>query len=201
VTGADPRRGPGRPRDPAVDAAVLDATLTQLADHGDAGLTTDAIAAAAGVGKASIYRRWASKDELVLAAVASLAGRVPSPDTGSLQGDLTSIAAGLVEVFSEPRTGRLVGALIGRLVADDELARRLRGGFLTERRAAARSAMERGRERGEVRDDVDLGVAVDLLAAPFYYRLLVTGQPVDDALARDVVAATLTWLERPPPHT
>jgi AcrR family transcriptional regulator len=201
MTGAAAHRGPGRPRDPALDAAILDATLTLLAENGEAGLTTDALAAAAGVGKASIYRRWSSKDELVLAAVASLAGRVPAPDTGTLRGDLTAIAEGLVQVFSAPRTRRLVGALIGRLVTDDELARRLRSGFLTERRAAARRAMKRGLERGEVRPDVDLESAVDLLAAPFYYRVLITGRPVDDALARDVVEATLTWLERPPPST
>jgi AcrR family transcriptional regulator len=201
MTTGPSNRGPGRPRDPAVEAAILDATLTLLADGGPADPTTDAIAAAAGVGKASIYRRWGSKDELVLAAVASLAGRVPAPDTGSLHGDLTSIVDGLVEVFSEPRTRRLVGALIGRLVADDELARRLRAGFLNERRRAARSAIERARERGEVRADVDPGIAVDLLAAPFYYRLLITGEPVDAHLGRGVVEATLTWLERPPPTT
>jgi AcrR family transcriptional regulator len=194
-------RGPGRPRDPGVDATILDATLAVLVERGDAGLTTDAIAAAAGVSKATIYRRWPSKDEVVLAAVASLADRVPTPDTGSLHGDLTRIAEGLTQVFSAPGTGRLIGALADRLVRDEQMARRLREGFLTDRREAARAAMERGIARGEVRVGADLEVAVDLLAAPFYYRTLITGRPVDADMAHHVVDATVAWLRPPPSDT
>jgi AcrR family transcriptional regulator len=194
-------RGPGRPRDPSVDATILAATLGVLTERGDAGLTTEAIAAAAGVSKATIYRRWPSKDDVVLAAVASLAGQVPDVDTGSLHGDLTSIAEGLAQVFSAPGSDRLISALVDRLVRDEEMARRLRGGFLAERREAARAAMERGLLRGEVRTGADLELAVDLLAAPFYYRILIAGRPVDAVMARDVVDAVVAWLARPPSTT
>lgn len=193
-------RGPGRPRDPAADTAILEATLTLLAEHGYTGLTTDAIAATAGVSKATIYRRWSSKQQVVLAAVGSLANRVPAPDTGDLRRDLTAIADGLAAVFSAPATGRLVGALVERLLHDEEMAAALRGGFLTERRAAARTAMVRGRQRGQVRDDADLDTAIDLLAAPFYYRVLITGEPIDAKLAEGVVDVTLAYL-RPLPRT
>jgi AcrR family transcriptional regulator len=193
-------RGPGRPRDPAADTAILEATLTLLAEHGYTGLTTDAIAATAGVSKATIYRRWSSKQQVVLAAVGSLANRVPAPDTGDLRRDLTAIADGLAAVFSAPTTRRLVGALVERLLRDEEMAAALRGGFLTERRAAARTAMVRGRQRGQVRDDADLDTAIDLLAAPFYYRVLITGEPIDAKLAEGVVDVTLAYL-RPPPRT
>jgi AcrR family transcriptional regulator len=185
---------PGRPRDPEVDEAILGATLTVLAGRGFAGLTTDRVAAAAGVSKATIYRRWRSKDDLLVAAAQTLARQVPTPDTGSLRDDLTRIARGLSTVFARPGTAQLVAALVERMLHDDRLAEVLRSGFLTERRDAARTALERGRARGEVRPDIDLEVAVDLLAAPFYYRELVSGQPVDDALADEVVDAVVTWV-------
>lgn len=191
-------RSPGRPRDPAVAEAVLAATLSLLAEHGYAGLTMDALASEAGVSKASIYRRWSSKDDVVLAAVEQLSQVVPTPDTGTLRGDLTAIAEGLAAVFSAPRSSRLIGTLIARMGRDAQLATALRGGFLAARRGAARTALERARDRGEARPDADLEFAVDLLAAPFYYRTLVTGTTVDEELAADVVETVLRTVAPPP---
>jgi AcrR family transcriptional regulator len=183
----------GRPRDPEADEAILGATLSLLAEHGTAGVSTDRVAAAAGVGKATIYRRWRSKDELLVAAAQTLSRQVPVPDTGSLREDLTLITHGLSTVFAQPGTARLVAALVERMLHDDRLAEVLRAGFLTERRTAARTALERALARGEIREDVDLEVAVDLLAAPFYYRALISGAPVDDPLADEVVEVVLAW--------
>ena len=194
ATSQDGPRPAGRPRDPGADEAILTATLDLLAEHGYAGVSTDRIAAAAGVGKATIYRRWGSKDEILVAAGQSLARGVPAPDTGSLRDDLTHIAKGLATVFAHPRTARLVAALAERMLHDEQLATALRSGFLAERRDAARGALERARTRGEVRSDVDPELAVDLLAAPFYYRVLITGGAVDDALAEQVVEVVLTWV-------
>ena len=193
-TPQEPPRSAGRPRDPDADEAILTATLDLLAAHGYAGISTDRIAAAAGVSKATIYRRWASKDDLLVAAAQSLAREVPAPDTGSLRDDLAHIAQGLATVFAHPRTARLIAALAERMLHDERLATALRSGFLAERRDAARVALERARTRGEVRSDVDPELAVDLLAAPFYYRVLITGEAVDDALAEQVVEVVLTWV-------
>lgn len=188
---AEPARAPGRPRDAAADEAILAATLALLGDHGYRGLTTDRIAAAAGVSKATIYRRWHSKDEVVAAAVDTLAREVPTPDTGSVHQDLLVLARGLVAVFAAPGTAGLIGALAEQMLHDPALAAALRTGFLAARRDAARTCLERGRARGEVRADLDLELVVDLLAAPFYYRVLITGDPLDDAYADRLVDALL----------
>jgi AcrR family transcriptional regulator len=188
-------RARGRPRDPAAGHAILAATIMGLAEDGYAGLTMDGIAERAGVSKATIYRRWPSKEAVVLAAAEHLSAAVPVPDTGTLRGDLDAIAVGLAAVFGSPTTPRLVGALVSEMVREPDLAHALRDGFLAARRSAARAALERARERGEVPAEVDLEVPVDLLAAPFYYRALITGDPVDDGYAATVVDAVLAWLD------
>lgn len=189
----------GRPREPSADPAILTATLTTLAQHGYAGLTMDRIAEQAGVSKATIYRRWPSKRAVVLAAAHQLSEQVPAPDTGSLHGDLLAIAEGLATVFGSTGTPRLVGALVAQMAREPDLAAALRTGFLAARRSAARAALDRARARGEVRPEVDLDAAVDLLAAPFYYRALITGEAIDQAYAATVVGAVTTWLGQDPP--
>lgn len=191
MTAEEPGRGPGRPRDRAAGDAILDATLKLLAEEGYEGLTTDRIAEVAGVGKATIYRRWSSKEEVVAAAAMRLSAEVPTPDTGDLEADLRAIAEGLAAVFAQPATARLVAALLARMPHDPALAENLRQGFLAARRRAAHVVLERARERGEIASGVDLEIAVDLLAAPFYYRMLVTGAPIDRHFADDVVTAVL----------
>lgn len=194
MTAEEPGRGPGRPRDRAAGDAILDATLKLLAEEGYEGLTTDRIAAVAGVGKATIYRRWSSKEEVVAAAAMRLSAEVPTPDTGDLEADLRAIAEGLAAVFAQPATARLVAALLARMPHDPALAENLRQGFLAARRRAAHVVLERAGERGEIASGVDLEIAVDLLAAPFYYRMLVTGTSIDRRFADDVVAAVLAWV-------
>lgn len=194
MTAEEPGRGPGRPRDRAAGDAILDATLKLLAEEGYEGLTTDRIAAVAGVGKATIYRRWSSKEEVVAAAAMRLSAEVPTPDTGDLEADLRAIAEGLAAVFAQPATARLVAALLARMPHDPALAENLRQGFLAARRRAAHVVLEHARERGEIASGVDLEIAVDLLAAPFYYRMLVTGTSIDRRFADDVVAAVLAWV-------
>lgn len=187
-------RPPGRPRDPAADDAILSATLAILSDDGYVGLTVDHIAQRAGVGKATIYRRWDSKEEVLLAAVGQLSAEVPVPDTGDLRSDLTAIARGLAAVFSAPGIRRLVATLVAEMTIAAELADALRSGFLAERRAVARDVLERERRRGGLRDDLDIEQAIDLLAAPFYYRLLVTGDPIGDSFTSGVVEAVMRFI-------
>lgn len=187
-------RGPGRPRDPAADDAILTATLTVLAEDGYGGLSMDRIAEVAGVSKATIYRRWSSRQEVIVAAGEHLSQEAPIPDTGDLRHDLKELVEGLVEVFSRPVTGRLVAALVAGMADDEHLAAAVRSGFLAARRGAARSVLEQATVRGETRGDVDLDVAIDLLVAPFYHRLLITGQPIDSMFAQQIVDAVLAWI-------
>jgi AcrR family transcriptional regulator len=192
--------GPGRPRDRTIDRTITQTTLALLAEDGYRGLTTDAIAERAGVSKASIYRRWSSKQDVVVAAVTSLTQDLTAPDTGSLEGDLTVIVEELVPLHADPATARLIAALLDHLIHSDELAEAVRASTVRERRRVARVVLERGIERGEARADADLEVAIDLLAAPFYFRALITGAPIDSAFARDLVQVVLAWLrpQQPP---
>lgn len=186
--------GPGRPRDDSIDATITTATLALLTEDGYSGLTTDAIADRAGVSKATIYRRWSSKQDVVVAAVTSLTQDLEAPDTGSLEGDLTVIVEELVPLYADPATARLIAALLEHLVRSDELAEAVRASTVRERRRVTRVVLERGIERGEARADADLEVAIDLVAAPFYFRALITGDPIDTTFARDLVQVVMAWL-------
>ena len=139
-------RSIGRPREQRADRAILAAALELMAEHGVRDLRMDDVAERAGVGKATIYRRHRSKDELVTAAVAALVTEITVPDTGSTRDDLLGLM-----------------------------------------RAAVRAVLERGVERGDLRADLDLELALDVLAGPLFYRLLVTGGPIDERLAQGVV--------------
>lgn len=189
---ASGERRPGRPRDVTADGAILEATLELIGEEGYTGLSMDAVAARSGVGKTTIYRRWPSKQELVIAAAKELSQSVPLPDTGAVRDDLELIARGLATVFAGTSSARLVASLLAEATRDPALAEALRGGFLAVRREAARVALERGVARGELRSGMDLDFAVDQLAAPFYYRMLVTGGPIDSRFSQAVVDAVLT---------
>jgi AcrR family transcriptional regulator len=171
----------------------LRATLASLAEHGYDGLTVERIARRAGVGRGTIYRRWSAKEELVVAAAQRLSEAVPAPDTGTLRGDLDTIADGLTAVFSAPTTASIVATLLPQMASNDALADALRRGFLAARRTAARNALERARSRGELRRGANADVAIDLLAAPFYYRLLISGDLIHHAFARNVVDAVMAY--------
>lgn len=185
----------GRPRSRDADVAIVAATLALLTERGFDGASTDAIAARAGVSKATIYRRWATKDDLVRAAVASLAEDLEVPDTGDLQSDLRVFVQGLVRVFADDRGTRLIATVVDQMARNPSFATAMREGFLATRRQAARSILNRARQRGQlhVRDD-EVELAVDLLGAVFYYRVLITGDRVDEHVGEQVVAVVLAWL-------
>jgi AcrR family transcriptional regulator len=185
---ADAARGHiGRPRDARADRAILETTLELIAERGVHAFRTEDIAARAGVGKGAIYRRYRSKDELVTAAVAALVREeIAVPDTGSTRADLLVLMREAVELYSSSLPERLVPNLIGAMAEHPQLARAVRDGFLAGRRAALSEVLHRGVERGDLRPDVDLELALDVLGGPLFYRLLVTGGPLDEQLAEGV---------------
>jgi AcrR family transcriptional regulator len=177
----------GRPRDTRADRAILETTLELIAERGVHAFRTEDVAARAGVGKGAIYRRYRSKDELVTAAVAGLVREeIAVPDTGSTRGDLLVLMREAVELYSGSLPTRLMPNLIGSMAVEPELARAMRGGFLAGRRAALSEVLRRGVERGDLRPDLDLELALDVLGGPLFYRLLVTGGPLDEQLAEGV---------------
>jgi AcrR family transcriptional regulator len=182
----------GRPRDARVDRAILQATLELIADVGVYAFRTADVAARAGVGKGAIYRRYGSKDELVTSAIGALVGeQIVVPNTGSTRSDLVLLMREAVELYRGSLAGRLMPNLIGAMAQKPALARAVREGFLAGRRQALGEVLRRGIERGDLRHDLDLELALDVLGGPLFYRLLITGGPIDEQLAEGVAELIL----------
>ena len=176
------RRRPGRPRDAGADATILNATIDLLADGGIAGLSMDQVAKRAGVGKATIYRRWASKEELVLDALSTAPATVPTPDTGSVRGDLVAWATALAKRLRDSPTNDVLPHLIEAAVFDERVRASLQM-YVRGRQDTVRTILARGVERGEISDADDVELMVDVMIAPFLYRRLMTGAPITTSFA------------------
>ena len=163
-----------RPRSAESHAAILQAALELVVEDGLRGTTIEGIAARAGVGKTTIYRRWRTKEELFMEALQAIAFALPDPDTGSLRGDVEAIIA-----FNLEHATRNAALLMPRLMveaADDpDLFAVMQQVLVEPRREVLRTILRRAVERGEMREDVDPEVAIDLLIGPFIYAVLVTG--------------------------
>jgi AcrR family transcriptional regulator len=185
------QRAKGRPRDPRIDRAILEATIELIAEHGVHDFRTEDVADRAGVGKGAIYRRYRAKDELVVAAVAALVIEITIPDTDSTRGDLLALMRDAVEVYTAPLAGKLMTNLVGAVAQQPELGQTIRSVFLADRRAALRQVLERGIERDDLRCDLDFELALDVLGGPLFYRLLITGGAIDEQLAEGVAELIL----------
>jgi AcrR family transcriptional regulator len=185
-------RPPGRPRSERAHRAILQAANELLESEGFAAVTVEAIAERAGVSKATIYRWWPNRAAVVMDGFLSIvSSEVPFPHTGHAREDIRIHMRRLAEAFSS-KIGRTVAALIAEGQSDPELAEALRSRWLSVRREEARGILELGIERGELREDLDLEVAVDVLYGPIYYRMLVGHAPLEgdfaDALADHIFA-------------
>lgn len=187
---SDSSRPPGRPRSRRAHRAILEATVELLAERGLSGLTMAAIAERAGTGKTTIYRRWSSKEEVVLAAVEAFVTTITPPDTGALESDLVALLKKTARRYQTP-TGQAVLGLAAELPHNEQLARAFREDVLLPRRAAVREVLERGVRRGDLRADLDPDLVIDLLYGPLNYRLLVTGYDADEVFVADLVDAVL----------
>ena len=196
-------RGPGRPRDARHGQAILDATLGILLEQGYRGVTIEGVAARAGVGRPTIYRRWPSKPAVVVAAlVQSTRLAVPTQDTGSLRRDLIAVQRHQVERMNSPDARRVTAGLIADLADDPELADTYVSQFLAPRRATVWEVLQRGVDRGELDADVDFAFIYDLLVGPLFMRAVVWGQPLaPDAAEKtaDVILAAFAPTPRRSP--
>ena len=157
----------------------------------------DAIAARAGVGKATVYRRWASKEALVVEAVGRIVRAIPVPDSGTAEGDLLLLLRSAVRMYQDPASAMLLSGLVAAMARSAPIAEAVRTGFVATWREAVRRVLERGQARGELRRGLDLELAIDLLGGALFYRYLLTGGPVDERLTRGVVDAVLRGLAPP----
>ncbi len=171
---ASPRRNPGRPRSEASHQAIIRATLELLLETGYRSLTMDAVRARAGVGKATIYRRWSSKEELVRDAIVFMHDDIQAPDTGSVRGDFEGMAARVRSAAQRSGAATFMPRLLGETANDPELHAIFSANLVEPRRAQMRAILARAVARGEIRDDVDVELMIDLFAGPIIYRLLIT---------------------------
>jgi AcrR family transcriptional regulator len=163
----------GRPRKAAAGAAIVEATLELLADRGFQATTMDAIAARAGVGKNTIYRRWSSKEELVADAVRELTAEADPKQEDDVYSLLRWEIHALVRLFADPLVGRVLPGLLGELHRNPELAAAWAERVVGPRRRAITTLLSRALERGELRKGTDPQLIADLLAGPPFLRLLL----------------------------
>ena len=170
-------RTTGRPRDPDLDHRILDATLQLLAEDGYDGLTIEAVSALAGVGKASVYRRFPGKEELVIEAVASLSEQ-PEPVVGAgVRDELVTLLEVIRRKSDSSLAGKIFPRLLGASAENPELMRRYREQVLDPRRRRFLDVLQRGIDEGLIRPEVDLDHAADLLVGPMAYRNLIRNDP------------------------
>jgi AcrR family transcriptional regulator len=166
------RRPRGRPRREAARAAIIDATLALLGEGSFQAATMDAIAARAGVGKNTIYRRWESKDELVTDALLELGSELDPNREGDPYVLLREHLEDQAREFADPRVGALLPGLLGELQSNPEFAAVWADRVVRPRRRAIVELLEHARHQGRIRDDVDAELIADLLIGPQFLRLL-----------------------------
>src|SRR5580704_8193285 len=167
------KRLPGRPRSEQARLSILRSTLQILGKNGFSELTIEAVAAHAGVGKATVYRWWSNKAALIADAFAgSTTRKLRFPDTGSVRTDMSQQMRQLVKIFCS-RRGRIVSAILGGGQSDPDLIAAFRERFLWPRRQEAYATLRRGVLRGELRKDVDMELLLDSLYGPIYMRFLI----------------------------
>jgi AcrR family transcriptional regulator len=185
----------GRRRSERSHEAIVRATQELLVERGYRQLTIEGVAARAGVGKQTIYRWWPSRAALVLEAyLAGSEAIAPPAESDSTRDDVRALLIWLADVLAQPIGGRVVAGLVADLQHDPDLAQGFHRDVVPARRRAMLAALERGRERGEIRADADLEVAVDALHGAVFYRLLLSGEPLDDDFAARVADHVLEGL-------
>ncbi len=159
--------------------AVRTATLAELAEKGFEGLTVEGVATRSGVHKTTVYRRWGSPAGLAADALDLAGGEPwPIPDTGTLSGDLHELARLVVTGFADPELGPVSQAFISAAIQDPVAAQALHA-FFAARHEQASAVVARAVERGELPSQTDATEVVRSAVAPIYYRLFITGEPVD----------------------
>jgi AcrR family transcriptional regulator len=186
----------GRPRDPAVGEAILAATRELLVELGYSGLTIEGVAARAGVAKPTIYRRWPVKGALVSEACFGKTKAMPMPDTGVVAGDLRIIVGWGVDEFMAPEARAALPGLVSELQSDSAVRRLFQQRVLEPEYARVRRVLERARDRGELRTDVDLELLMDALVGTVFARAVLLDHPLDDRLVDELVELALSGAVR-----
>ena len=195
TTTSEPEQGqrkPGRPRSAQAHKAILAATLELLAQEGFQGLSIEDIAARAGVGKTTIYRRWSSKDELVIDAIHEIQVDLTTVDTGNFRNDLVILfKAAYQGIMTHPLLPQLVLRLISEFQANPEIFQVFLTQLLIPRLQRFMYMVEQAQVRGEIRRDIDWTLALELIAGPIFMHLLITHY-----LAPSMSSSDDKWVEQ-----
>jgi len=158
-----------------------------LRSRGYAAMTMEDVAAKAGVGKATIYRRWPSKGALALDVLLELLELGPAPDTGTTKGDLVAIVRGVNTGLANPTAAAVIPGLATDLARDPTLAKAFQERFVLPRRRSVAEAIDRAVQRGDLPAEADQELLIDVLSSPVFYRIFVTGHPIEPDLAEKLV--------------
>jgi AcrR family transcriptional regulator len=192
----------GRPRNPRIDSDIVKAVLAVLRAAGYRAVTFENIAQRAQCARTTLYRRWPSKRHLVAFAIVHELGTEPAPDTGSLRADLEAAVDTLCMAFAGPLRAAIAG-LVADMAHDAALSSFIGEAVLAPRRNSMRAAFRRGQARGEIAEDLDIEVLLDLLTAPYYFRALFGHAPVTASLSPKIVDCVLraAGIRRAAAHT
>lgn len=187
----------GRPRSSDARAAILRATREILQEDGLTAVTMEGIAARAGVGKPTIYRSWPNAHAVAMAAMMDAKGAAPKQlaRTRSSIADLKRQLHGVAEVFAS-RMGRQVTSMIAAAAADSELSKVFRNHFILARREEGRAILTRAIEAKEIRRNIDIETALDMIYGPIFYRLLMGHAPLDAKFTDSVVDHAINGLRQ-----
>ncbi len=180
-----PAPRPGRPRSGEADRVILLKTLEVLGEMGYAALTVNEVIARAGVSSATLYRRWASKTDLVTAAIASLGTPPPSIDTGSFETDLAVYVDYLGAEFAHP--AGLATAWADGARFDPAMGDLMEETFIAPRRQLLGDILKRARDRGDIAAIPPLGDCWSYVSGPIHHRMHIRNKPFTPAFARDTV--------------
>ncbi|RKN85436.1 TetR/AcrR family transcriptional regulator [Paenibacillus ginsengarvi] len=181
----------GRPRNVEAQSSILSASYELLLENGFGAVTVDKIAERAQVSKATIYKWWPNKAAVVMDGFLSAASaRLPVPDTGSVFQDILEHATNMAR-FMTSQEGSIFLEIIGEGQVDSALAEAFRTRYIQPRRLEVRGIMDRGIQREELKKHVDIALCTDLIYGPIFYRLLVTGDRVDEHYVEQLVTHVL----------
>ncbi len=184
----------GRPRSEETKKAILTASYELLLENGFNTITVEGIAERAGVSKATIYKWWPNKAAVVLDGFfAATESMLQVPDTGSVSEDLFIQVNNLAAFITSPK-GKVITELIAAGQFDANIAEEYRVRYFNPRRLISQHILERGMQRGELKNDLDLELSIDLIFAPLFYRLLITGETVDSDFVKNLISHALTGM-------
>jgi AcrR family transcriptional regulator len=178
----------GRPRSIHADQAILRATLDLLAEIGYESMSIEAIASRAGVGKTTIYRRYTSKEELVADAIESLRDDLAIPDTGSFWGDMDILIKNAAKKIDSPLGRQTLALIISTASSNPQFAEVYWTKYTKLRREAFAKVLERAKSRGEIHNNADVDLIIDLVSGSLYYALIFkpTAEPVEAYMRRTI---------------